>query len=177
MVDRKTPPPPRAKSQWSATQRDLVGEKYRAPDEADDFGDPVTGVIQNEAKRVELRSQRTTEVRFEHIEKRLDEADDRDVRREDKHDELAAVVGGIHSTVAGVTGQLTLLTGLVAKFLEAKTERDRIVTMAETDVYRAESLDSIEGRKERRALIAKVLTSGMVGGVSIAYVLHRLGVL
>lgn len=173
--DRKTPPL-RSKSQWGATQRDLVGERYRAPDAVPgSFEDPVTGVVYDEAKRAEMRSKRSSEVRFDHIERRLDEADERDIRREKKHDELAKVVGDIHSNASGTTAQLTLLTGLVARAFESKNELGQLVVKAQTDVFRAESFDSIEGRKARRALIAKWLSGGVISGAGIYALLHKLG--
>lgn len=152
-----SPPPPPPKRLQSQTERDLDGlrarrERESAPIPVDGFDD-LTGRYEGEELRTR-RAQRDTGKRVE--------------RLEEKHDELAEVVGDMRAELGKVSGKLDVLPELVS----AVRDSARTAT-ARSD---REHVDQLDARKTKRDTVAKI-AGGLLGGGLVVAVLQRLGVL
>lgn len=95
------------------------------------------------------------------------------------HKELGADVNEIKVSVADIRGdqkaQNASLSG-IEKTLERMAQREHVTFTAKVDVDKAQRLDMIESKKDRRQLAYKIV-GGVAGGGLLIEVLHRLGVL
>lgn len=126
---------------------------------------PVTGVHTGEAL-AEARARRPTDVRFAHIEGRLDET--------------AKTANATALAVAGMAGELKVLPELVDMIKQSAAraeQREHVTFTSQVQVDTAGRLatiaDTADARRTRRALVAKVV-AGAVALVTSGAFLHWL---
>lgn len=126
---------------------------------------PVTGVHTGK-QLADRRALRPTDVRFAHIEERLDET--------------ARTANATAVAVAGMAGELKVLPELVDMIKQSAdraNQREHVTFTAQVDVDKAGRLatiaDTADSRRARRKLIGTVV-AGIIGSGGIGALIHYL---
>lgn len=127
--------------------------------------DAVTGVLAGPALS-EARAKRPTNERLERLELDKDKTHER--------------LGKIEVAVANIDGKMAILPQLVSALQDntrAMQDREKITLTASVELDKAERLDGIDARKQRRRFAYKVGTACLGIGGLLVEVLHKFGVL
>lgn len=155
----------------SDDDRALVGQRHRTPArgvpvEVDDFERPITGVLEGEAL-IAAREARAAENPAQRI--ALIETEQKAQALRLSRIEIATVEirGDQKATNVSLAG--------IERTLERMAQREHVTFTARVDVDKAERLDTIDARKDRRKFWFQIGAAVLGGGV-IGKLLHWLGV-
>lgn len=174
MADDK--PPRRLQS---ATERDMAGIAARREREMSPqvlaipkpVTDEITDRYDDPDERAEKRSSlRTLPQRVGHLEQKLDE---HAAAVGEWRIETAKDFGDVKAELGKLTGAVSGLTVVV----ESERKREHLTFTAKVDVDRAQALDTIDEKKAKRELRAKLVGAAVGGGGVITALLHLLKVL
>lgn len=152
---------------WSDDKRAEVGRHHRttpARGIPEDFERPITGVLEGE-ELASAREERPYKQRMAHLEVRLD----------DFQGKVDARLNSIEVGQARIEGQLSVLPELISVVRES-AKANSVTLTARVDVDRAEALDKVDARKDKRKLWLAIV--GLLSaGAGLGKLLHELGVL
>lgn len=133
-----------------------------------DFEQPITGVLEGDALAA-ARGDRPIQQRIAHVEIRLD----------DLKGAVDARLNSLEVGVANMSGKLDVLPELISvvrQSADRAAQREHVTFTAKVDVDKAQQLDAIDSRKDKRKLWA-VIVGAVFSGAGIGKLLHELGLL
>lgn len=167
--------PPPGKRLQTATERDLAGIAARKDRDAAPV--EVHAEISENYSGDQLEEMRETRKPIDRIRHLETKVDDWRLESTEQFGNMKAAIGELTGAVGGLTTVVENSLKQNHVTFTAQVDVNKADAIAKVNVGEAMQLDTVKAKAEKRALYAKLITAGVVGGGVLGKILHLIGVM